>query len=202
MILSKNKNIWGTILVISSSGLSLCYPFIFYFYGQDFSFLGFMSILFFLMILRCINNSLTKKSKFSFIDSNILMYMGLVGTTMLSINYWDSRFSPYLYPVITNFALGIIFAKSLLSPQTLIEQLARLREPDLDAHGVAYTRKVTIAWAVFCFINGLVSGAIALYADFSFWALYNGVFSYCLIGLMMTGEFIIRCSVKSKKNCL
>lgn len=199
MILSKNRKITSGALRVLTTGLSISYPFIFYFYGPDFPILWFMGILFSLMILQSLNTYWNEQGKWSFLETNVLIFVGIVGTALIGINSWDSQMTPFLYPVITSLALGFIFAKSLFFPPSLIERLARLREPNLDATGVAYTRKVTIAWVVFCCLNALISGATALWADVYLWTLYNGFISYCLMGILMGIEYAIRCLVRLPK---
>ena len=80
----------------------------------------------------------------------------------------------------------------------MIERLARLQEPDLPAAGVAYTRRVTQVWCGFFIVNGSVSLLTALFASDAGWALYNGVISYALMGLLFVGEWLIRKRVKAK----
>lgn len=53
------------------------------------------------------------------------------------------------YPVVVNVCMLCVFAFSLKQPQSIIERLARLQEPELPPSGVAYTRKVTMVWCVF-----------------------------------------------------
>lgn len=47
------------------------------------------------------------------------------------------------YPVLINMLLLTVFVISLYLGPPIIERLARLREPDLPAHAVVYTRQVT-----------------------------------------------------------
>ena len=100
------------------------------------------------------------------------------------------------YPVVVNAMLFAVFGYSVLHPPTVIERIARLREPNLPASGVAYTRRVTIAWLVFFAVNGLIALATAVAADVSVWSLYNGLVAYLLIGAMFAGEFAIRRRVR------
>lgn len=95
------------------------------------------------------------------------------------------------YPVVVNACMLAVFALSLKQPQTLIERLARLQEPNLPASGVAYTRKVTKVWCGFFLVNG----GIALYTCFQpleVWTVYNGLISYLLAGGLFALEWIIR----------
>lgn len=102
-----------------------------------------------------------------------------------------------LYPVLVNAVLLVVFGLSLRHPPSIIERLARLREPDLPPHAIAYTRQVTRVWCLFFVINGSIALATALYASNAGWALYNGLVSYVLMGLLFAGEWLVRQRVKA-----
>jgi uncharacterized membrane protein len=103
-----------------------------------------------------------------------------------------------LYPVLINTALGALFAWSLAKPPTAIERIARLQRPELDAAGVAYTRKVTWVWLVFFVLNGSVAAGTALWASDATWALYNGLLCYGLMGVLFAGEWLVRQRVMTR----
>ncbi|EJG1668312.1 hypothetical protein [Vibrio parahaemolyticus] len=101
------------------------------------------------------------------------------------------------YPVVVNVCMLCVFAFSLKQPQSIIERLARLQEPELPPSGVAYTRKVTMVWCVFFVLNA----AFALYTCFlpvKTWTLYNGLISYLLAGSLFAGEWIVRQFVRKE----
>ncbi|EGR1981820.1 TPA: DNA gyrase subunit B [Vibrio parahaemolyticus] len=101
------------------------------------------------------------------------------------------------YPVVVNICMLCVFAFSLKQPQSIIERLARLQEPELPPSGVAYTRKVTMVWCVFFVLNA----AFALYTCFlqvKIWTLYNGLISYLLAGSLFAGEWIVRQFVRKE----
>ncbi|WP_029049630.1 membrane protein [Cupriavidus sp. amp6] len=97
-----------------------------------------------------------------------------------------------LYPALVNAVLLVVFGWSLWRPPSVVERLARLREPDLPQMGVAYTRKVTAAWCLFFCGNGAIALATACFASDRVWALYNGAIAYVLIGTMFAGEWLVR----------
>ncbi|WP_059411563.1 hypothetical protein [Cupriavidus basilensis] len=97
-----------------------------------------------------------------------------------------------LYPVLVNAAMLAVFGWSLRHPPSLVERLARLREPDLPPAGVAYTRRVTQAWCVFFVCNGTAAALTAVLASDRIWALYNGGIAYGLMGAMFAGEWLVR----------
>lgn len=103
-----------------------------------------------------------------------------------------------LYPLVVNAAMLVVFATSLVRPPSAIERIARLTEPDLPPEGVAYTRVVTQVWCGFFVVNGGVSLATALWASNEVWALYNGLVSYGLMGLLFAGEWLVRRRVRSR----
>lgn len=103
------------------------------------------------------------------------------------------------YPVLVNGLLLVLFAASLRQPPSMIERIARLSDPDLSPQGVAYTRNVTIVWCVFFVLNGAVALYTTLESDLDVWAFYNGFLSYCLVGLLFGGEFLVRLWVKQRQ---
>src|SRR5215831_7157009 len=57
---------------------------------------------------------------------------------------WGGGWVPLrLYPVLMNVVLLGVFAASLRRGPSVVERLARMREPDLPPRAVAYTRRVT-----------------------------------------------------------
>ncbi|MCF8467623.1 MAG: hypothetical protein K9G33_09500 [Sneathiella sp.] len=111
----------------------------------------------------------------------------------------DEMLAIKAYPVMISLSFAAVFGYSLFHPPSIIEKIARLREPELDAHAVQYTRKVTIAWVIFFISNAAISSWTALYASVETWTVYNGFISYILIGLMFGGELFLRQFVKQKK---
>lgn len=105
-----------------------------------------------------------------------------------------------LYPALVNGVMLAVFGWSLLHPPTVVERLARLREPDLPPSGVPYTRRVTVAWCLFFVFNGALALATAWWASDAVWALYNGGIAYLLIGLMFAGEWLVRKRVLARKH--
>jgi uncharacterized membrane protein len=96
------------------------------------------------------------------------------------------------YPVFVNAALLSAFIYSLIVPPSMVERFARLREPELPVSAMYYTRRVTQIWCVFFAINGTIALITALWASAALWTLYNGFIAYLLMGLLFTGEYLVR----------
>ena len=127
--------------------------------------------------------------------SMAVAWVGAAGLVVLLTHVTGTSFGLLLYPFMINLILLVVFAFSLVNPPTVVERIARATEPDLPVHAVAYTRKVTWAWCFFFCVNGAISLA-TVYGSSQWWALYNGLISYLLMGLLMAAEYIVRRRVK------
>lgn len=119
----------------------------------------------------------------------------------LSLGYsilTNSELGIRLYPVLVNVVFLLVFAWSLLSSQTIVERLARLKEPELPASGIRYTRKVTWAWSIFFMCNGVIAAYTVFFSDIRTWTLYNGLISYLLMGSLGGCEWLIRQRVRNR----
>jgi len=96
------------------------------------------------------------------------------------------------YPILVSLVFAAAFAHSLWWPPTIIEQIARFRQPELPLEVNSYLRKVTIAWLMFFIINAAISAATAASGSLRLWTLYNGLISYMAMGVMFATEFVVR----------
>lgn len=117
---------------------------------------------------------------------------------MLAASLSDSEALLRLYPALVNGLMLALFAHSLRHPPSVVERLARLREPDLPAAGVAYTRRVTAVWCGFFIVNGSLAAWTALFASRETWAWYNGLVAYLLMGTLFAGEWLVRKRVRGR----
>lgn len=102
------------------------------------------------------------------------------------------------YPILICAGLSVLFGHSLLRPPTVIERIARLRQPDLNAAAISYLCKVTVVWLCFFVVNAAISGVTAIWGSFEAWTLYNGLISYLLIGTIFAGELAVRHFVRHR----
>jgi uncharacterized membrane protein len=105
-----------------------------------------------------------------------------------------------LYPVLVSGVLLVLFGISLIHPPSMVERLARLREPDLPPAAIRYTRRVTAVWCIFFILNGAIALATALFASTKIWTFYNGLLSYLLMGALMAGEWLVRQRVRAQHH--
>ncbi len=104
------------------------------------------------------------------------------------------------YPVIVSLTMGTVFTVTLFTERPMVERLARLKMPDLDAYSIAYTRKLTKVWIGFFAANAIIAGWTAHYASMEIWTLYNGLISYILMGLLFVGEWPVRRILRARHD--
>ncbi|HTD28363.1 MAG TPA: hypothetical protein VK660_03145 [Xanthomonadaceae bacterium] len=105
-----------------------------------------------------------------------------------------------LYPVLVSGVMLAVFGLSLRHPPSAIERIARLHDPQLPPEAVAYTRKVTEVWCLFFIANGCVSLATAMWGSDRVWAIYNGLISYVLMGILFVGEWLMRKRMRARNQ--
>ncbi len=141
-----------------------------------------------LMLLRFI----AQGKQFLQISSQLLPIL-IVGCLVgLSVYFSNSSLVLRLYPCLVSLSLLIVFGFSLWQPQTMIERIARITEPDLSNAGIRYTRQVTYLWCAFFVINGSIALYTSLYSSLEVWTFYNGLLSYLLIGVLFVSEYSVR----------
>lgn len=138
-----------------------------------------------LLAVMAVTQALQKKSAMTTIVA--LFALGLAGAAFCLESFLPVKF----YPVAVNAAWFAFFAGSLASTPAA-ERFARMRHTELPDYAVRYCRQVTVAWSVFFLANGLVALDSALYRSDDWWALYNGLIAYVLIGMMFAVEYGVR----------
>lgn len=112
------------------------------------------------------------------------------------LGLFDSPVLLRWYPVLISASMLSLFGMSLIYGPPIVERLARIREPELPEVAVRYTRQVTRVWCCFFMANGLMATALTLWAPLTWWALYTGLISYGLMGLLFAGEWLVRRRVR------
>lgn len=174
-------------LAIFGTVICLLYPLLVYFSLHRMP----VSVLAYTLVGIAIVRFITAKNR----TSSLLQVLALL---LFAALLWIKGETHYLrfYPVFMNLAMLILFSASLFWPPSLIEQFARVSEPNLPESGIKYTRKVTQVWCMFFIVNGAIAFWTALYADWASWTLYNGLIAYVLMGILFVGEWLVRKQVR------
>lgn len=163
---------------------SLAYPFIVYF-GIKFFPPGFFGLL--LLLLLAMRFGVLVKAERRILLPVLVVFLGYsLVTTIL-----NSASMLLYYPALVNFSLLVTFASSLRQEEPLLLRIVRAKGATISAHTPGYLYKLTAVWAVFFAINGLISlwtSTLSVAA----WTLYNGMLSYCIVGVLIGGELLFR----------
>lgn len=117
----------------------------------------------------------------------------LIGIGLTAASFIAERNDWLLYyPVVINLSMLGLFGYSLINGPTMIERLARLKEPDLPDSAIAYLQTITKLWCGLFIFNATVATYTAIATSIEIWTLYNGLIAYLLMGLLLSGEWIYR----------
>lgn len=179
---------------VAVAGLAL-YPVLVYFGLQNFSVSSVAAALIVICALRLLTARASRRAVGRPGPSSpplpMITSVACIGLAVISLAQGRSAAMLY-YPVLVNAVLFLLFAHSLVSPPSVIERLARLKDVELPERAVIYTRRATVAWAVFFACNGGAALYTTVAASREAWMLYNGFIAYVLIGAMFGGEFLVR----------
>ncbi|WP_225869780.1 hypothetical protein [Glaciimonas sp. PCH181] len=132
---------------------------------------------------------LNKASRWLIVAALLLAAMAIWNNAMLPLK---------LYPVVVNIGMLCAFGYSLITPPSMIERMARLTDPALPAYAIVYTRRVTQVWCGFFVINGAIAFITAFWASPAVWSLYNGVIAYVAMGVLFSGEYLVRIVIRRR----
>jgi uncharacterized membrane protein len=170
----------------------LVYPFIVYFGIKFFPPSFFGLLLSVLLAMRV--GVLTKEEQLVLLPVLIIFIGYSIATAIL-----NNASMLLFYPTMVNFSLFITFANSLRKEESLLLRIVRARGATISEYTPRYLYKLTAVWAGFFVLNGLISiwtSTLSMAA----WTLYNGMLSYCLIGVLIGGELLFRHFYKKRMS--
>jgi len=138
-----------------------------------------------LMMVRLLNYDAAVRSRLMILVSLVVVYALVIAIT-------NSELILRFYPVLTNLLMLSIFFTSLYTDAPILERLARWRGMKVSRFGVPYLRNLTKVWCVFFLVCAAVAGWTALRADLASWALFNGLYVYLCMGVLLAGELVFR----------
>lgn len=111
------------------------------------------------------------------------------------------RFSPALL----SFLFSLLFLTSIHGGDCLIYSFTLLMYREIDyasynSNVRRYCKRLTVVWGVFLAFNGLCALYLVFQPSIDLWALYAGVVQYLLMGLLFTGEFVVRLFVDRRNT--
>lgn len=124
----------------------------------------------------------------------VKLYKAAVSIGLLLGAYYLQTITAKALPVLIQLMLMYFFGRTLLKGKgpSFIESFVRLEFPEFPPGVSEYCRQLTILWTSFFAINAVMCGVLAVWGTDLLWTLYNGVFIYVMIGVLMIGEYIYR----------
>lgn len=193
----------GRWLVAPLSAALLAYPFAVYFLLQKLQAAVLGGILFVLVVVRYViaRKALGTSASQAQPALKSLLPLTLVGVASgVAIVLSNHPLAVRLNPVWISLTMLMIFSWTLYSPPSMIERFARLTEPALSPVAIRYTRQVTKVWCAFFIVNAAIALWTALWTPLSWWTLYNGLFSYLLMGILFAAEYLVRRRVQYEEQ--
>lgn len=125
------------------------------------------------------------------------IFASLLGLVIVFAWITDNPDFVKVYPVLLTSFFLVTFLFSLISGPSVIFKIASLRDKALltskDRPAIErYCRTVTTIWCVFFVLNISISLWTVVAADSAVWAIYNGIVSYVLMGILLSVEFVYR----------
>lgn len=185
------------LIAILMATLVLAYPLVVFYGLQHFELSHVLLVLMILAVARVVMECMNKKS----IIQSTAFWTGLLLLLLVSVT-WLMQQTVYLklYPVAVNLIFFVVFALSLKSDKSMIQRFAEFKEKNITGEKKRYMENLTLVWCGFFIVNGLISAYTVWLASEAVWALYNGLISYLLMGLLFGVELIYRHQVVLKKN--
>jgi uncharacterized membrane protein len=135
-------------------------------------------------------------------DATGLLAIPIVTLTCLGLASVLNRLDYILaVPVAINAVFLITFGLTLRAGVLpMVERFARLQESGLSTEKQHWCRIWTKIWCVFFVLNGTTAGLIGLLGPLEWWALYTGLISYLLSGVLFGLEWFLRHQKFSKSE--
>jgi len=124
----------------------------------------------------------------------VKIYKALIAIGLLLGAYYLQTVTAKVLPVLIQLMLMYFFGRTLLKGMgpPFIESFVRLEFAELPPGISDYCRQLTVVWTCFFAFNVVMCVVLAIWANDTWWALYNGVFIYLMIGVLTTVEYIYR----------
>lgn len=174
------------------AGFALAYPALVYYLQDTLPPAAFVVLALSLVALRI---AFVRGGGNSFRPALVATAVALTGIAFLNVTL-----AARSYPVLMSLAAASVFAATLFKPASLVERIAVARGHAWSEGLRAYCRKVTLLWTVWLILNAAVAAVLAVGNDDRAWALWTGLVSYLISGLLFGIEWLVRTPLMSRAS--
>jgi uncharacterized membrane protein len=175
----------GGLGAVLFTTLAVIYPIAVYFLHDRAPFLLFAGGACCLLLLRAF---VVRSELSTMLRAPMLVAVGVI----VALSTLDAAIAAKAYPAVLSVIVATVFGNSLRHPPSIIERIARIEDPHLTVTGQAYCRKVTWVWTIWLVANAVVATGLALWGSLDLWALWTGLVSYLVMGVLFSGEIMLR----------
>ncbi|GBU29258.1 hypothetical protein R84B8_02822 [Treponema sp. R8-4-B8] len=133
-----------------------------------------------------------------FVSPLILCVIGVI-----SLCLDDSPIIIKLYPALASIAYLTIMITSFIFPPPLayyfidiFDKSIKTKIPKEIFDGFCF--KASVVWCVFFFVDAVIAIITVYFSSELVWGIYNGGVTYCIMGLIFVGEFIVLKVIEKK----
>lgn len=118
----------------------------------------------------------------------------LFAIALLTGAFYVQTITAKILPVLVQLMLMVFFGRTLFKDRgpPVIERIVRLQFPESPSSLSHYCWQLTLVWTAFFAVNAFVCTVLAIWGSGFWWALYNGVVIYVIMGLLVIGEYVYR----------
>ncbi|MDR2729466.1 MAG: hypothetical protein LBB81_01035 [Treponema sp.] len=108
-----------------------------------------------------------------------------------------------LYPVLADLSYITIMVTSFFFPPPLAYYFIDIFDKSMKTkipqdNFYRYCLRASVVWVIFFIVDGIISLITVYHSSDFFWGIYNGGITYCMMGLIFAGEFIILKIIEKK----
>ena len=123
----------------------------------------------------------------------------VAAATLAGMALIDAALAARAYPILISLAAAGVFAVTLFQPASLVERLALASGERWSAELRVYCRNVTAIWVLWLGVNAAIAAGLAFVHDDRAWALWTGMLSYLVSGVLLGGEWLVRRSLVGRQ---
>jgi uncharacterized membrane protein len=173
------------LILVGLTGLSVLYPVLVWLYGGA---VAPSLFVLFALVLVGLRMALMAPDR----NQPWRLSLAVVAIFLVVLAALDMDLGTKAYPVLLSLAAAYVFAQSLLLPPSLIERMAHVRHVTVVEEVRTYCRNLTAIWVVWLVLNAAIATWLAVHGSDRAWALWTGILSYMLSGILLVGEMGVR----------
>jgi len=175
--------------------VAVVYPLVVYFFLDQYGVTTLAGFLIVVLLIRVV--PLLRKRPLA-----LIAVLAFSAAFIVTVYQTESVRMLMLYPTVINLTMLGVFAATLIYPPSMIERFSRMMKMEIPPPAIPYMKVVTVIWCGFFAMNTIVSSVLAVRGETAYWAWYNGLISYLIMGVLVIAEILFRQVYKRRHGLL